>query len=115
MRHAIFGSADPADETLPDPKMDPASQAFAEALSTDEIALIDQKLLSQAAAQWRKSARIAASCLRELPEALKAIHPDFLSGRLKHWIDEGRLIHQGDLNRMRYCEVRLSSADSSCH
>lgn len=112
--HSLFGSADPVDETSLDPRMDAASQAFADALSTDDIALIDRKLLSHSVAHWRKSARVAASCLMELPEELKAIHPDFLSGRIKHLIDEGRLIHQGDLNRLRFCEIRLSSSDPTC-
>ena len=92
----------------PDGPMSPEQAAVAASLSPDFVAKIDQALLSHAKAENRKVAMLVGLTMAD-PLLTVAGLPDlFYVERVKELVTRGRLIASGDLNYMRYSEVRLA-------
>ena len=78
----------------------------------------DVHLLKHITSEWRKMAFIAGSAIMELSPAQRddlrlgaASQLDLLfAERLKDLANEGLLEYQGDINSMRFCELRLPGA-----
>lgn len=78
----------------------------------------DVHLLKHITSEWRKMARIAGSAIMELsPEQSDNLRlgsdsplDRLFAERLKALASEGLLEYQGDLNSMRFCELRLPGA-----
>ena len=98
-------------DVIPDPPLTAEQQAEVAQLSTSELERIDRALLAEATGRWRKVAFIVGSTIGNLTGVPEL--PDvFYSQRVKLLVDQGRLEAQGDLDYMRYSEVRLSSSES---
>jgi hypothetical protein len=82
--------------------MTPEEQAVAGGLSQEAIDRIDAALLSHAKRSWRKVAMIVGLAMRVpgLPDL-------FYAERVKALVAKGALIAEGNLEYMRYSEVRL--------
>ena len=99
---------DPGD-TAPDASLSPDVEAEARLLTPADVERIDRTLLSHASLEYRKVARVIGWTMMELYKEIKV--PDgFYTQRLKVLVAAGLLEAAGDLNRMRYSEVRLTGA-----
>ena len=96
------------DELEPDGPLTPEQIAVVEKLMPDEIANIDDGLLSNCCGQWRKVARVVGTTmLNDGPYRYENVPDTFYSQRVKTLVERGSLESQGNLDFMRYSEVRL--------
>lgn len=99
-------------DVKPDAPLTSSELAKTETLRPEDIALIDQTLLSCVNDKWRKVARVVATALSELNESLPGIPDKFYAFRVRELARSGMLESQGDLSYMRYSEVRLAKVQS---
>ncbi len=76
-------------------------------LSEAELSYIDSTLLSNVSSQWRKVARVIGTTMSEQDNKIKGVPDIFYSQRLSRLVTKGILQSQGNLQAMRYSEVRL--------
>ncbi|CAH0199117.1 DUF3658 domain-containing protein [Stenotrophomonas lactitubi] len=76
------------------------------ALTDEDVAWIDQQLLSRCDDQFRKVAYVVATAMSLDPERQPGIPDVFYAGRVRRLVERGVLEAVGDLSRMRYSEVR---------
>jgi uncharacterized protein DUF3658 len=73
---------------------------------------IDECLLSHGSREWQKVARVIGSVMAVLgPQFPNAPHV-FYAQRIKHLAEIGAIEAAGDLNRIRYSEVRIAAIKS---
>ncbi|HKV95596.1 MAG TPA: DUF3658 domain-containing protein [Candidatus Angelobacter sp.] len=92
------------DDTQPDDPMTPDEEAAMRLLTPAQIQWVDDCLLSNVSGRWRKVARVFALTMPQLPDIPLA----FLSLRVKHLAASGVIEAAGNLNRMRFSEIRKS-------
>lgn len=103
----------PMDENeIPDPPLAEEQATLTSKLSEIEIKRIDNALLSNACQYWRKVARVVGTTMTELPDRIVGIPDVFYSQRVRHLVAEGKLESQGNLDYMRYSEVRLPGKEN---
>ncbi len=93
----------------PDPPLTPEQETKIAQLSEAEVATIDDALLGQASQRWRKVAMVVGITMGELPERVKGIPDVYYARRVRALVEKGRLESQGNLDYMRFSEVRLPS------
>ena len=91
----------------PDPPLSPEEQQRVDQLSTAEVNAIDEALFEDACDQWRKVARIVGTTLGRLRDRIPGVPDLFYAQRVRHLVAAGRLESQGNLEFMRFSEVRL--------
>ena len=79
-------------------------------LTAADFEKIDDALLAESSAVWRKSARVVGFAMSRV--RFNGIPDVFYAQRLKGLVERGKLEAVGDLNFMRYSEVRLRSGCS---
>jgi Protein of unknown function len=93
-----------SDAKQPDRPLTPEAQA--RLLTAADPKRIDQCLLSKTPHQWGKVARVIGQTMLVLNREFHM--PDvFYSGRIKHLAESGLIEAAGNLNRMRFSEIRL--------
>lgn len=95
-------------EGPPDTELDDEEERTVAALTDSQIALIDSALLADCAPSWRKVARIVGMALTKGPKDLSEVPAGFLARRVKALVQSGKIESQGNLDYMRFSEVRLS-------
>ena len=107
---SIMGvEAEPAEELpKPDGPMTPEQQSRVDQLTSEEIESIDKALLANCSHQFRKLARVVGMAM-DTPIQKKRIPDLFYAERIRHLVSEGKLESQGNLNYMRFSEVRLAT------
>lgn len=93
----------------PDTELDDVGQATALALTEDQITLIDERLLARCSASWRKVALVVGQMSLEPPKDLPLLPVGFLVQRIQALTASGQLESQGNLDYMRFSEVRLQA------
>lgn len=96
-------------EGPPDTKLDEDQQATVAALTEEQIALIDARLMAECSTSWQKMARVAIPLVLEPPEGIAELPYGYLAQRVQALVASGRLESQGNLDYMRFSEVRLPS------
>lgn len=96
----------------PDSLLDPEDQAAVSRLTAAELALIDEELLASCASTWRKVARVVGTAMMAIGERLPDIPDSYYAQRVAALVHCGALESQGNLDYMRYSEVRLPEAKS---
>jgi hypothetical protein len=91
----------------PDPLLTDAERVLVASLTAKAVLAIDQALLRNASAQWRKVARIVGTTMSSPSSSLHGIPDAYYAERVRELVRRGLLESQGDLTRMRYSEVRL--------
>lgn len=91
----------------PDPELTKEQLLIIQNLSETELNEIDEMLISGATERNRKVARIVGSAMMNLDGRVEGIPDVFYAQRIKKLVNEGRLIAEGNLDYMRYSEVRL--------
>ena len=76
-------------------------------LSEAELKYIDTTLFSNVSSQWRKAARVIGTTMSEQDNKITGIPDIFYSQRLSRLAKKGLIESQGNLQAMRYSEVRL--------
>jgi capsular polysaccharide biosynthesis protein len=92
----------------PDGPMTAEEAARAAALSPNAIERIDAAILSHAKQLERKVAMIVALAMDDVP--LAGVPDLFYASRVKALVAKGALLAEGNLDYMRYSEVRLPEA-----
>ena len=91
----------------PDPKLSYKQLELVSRLSEEELNKIDSVLMSFASTRNRKVARVVMSTMSELRELELGIPDIFYGQRVKLLVEKGLLVADGNLDYMRYSEVRL--------
>jgi hypothetical protein len=94
----------------PDHPMTPEEEGRARLLTPAELQRIDEALLSNAAHQFYKVARVVGGTMRELGNDFSGLPDVFYASRIKHLVASGQLEAAGNLDRMRFSEIRLAGA-----
>lgn len=90
----------------PDGALNPDEEAEVLLLTAVDLQSIDDCLLSHTSLQWQKVARVVGSTLMAIGDRFPKIPDLFYSQRIKYLAESGALEVAGDLNRMRYSEIR---------
>ncbi len=101
----IFGI--PYKEPEPDGPLTDEEQKRVDQLSAEEIQKIDDALMAEASTQFRKVARVVGFSMMNLENRFKGIPDSFYASRARKLVEEGRLVAQGNLEFMRFSEVKL--------
>ena len=94
----------------PDPPMSPEQRAVAASLSSDMVAKIDAAILSHARTHERKVAMIVGLTMSDPSVRVPGLPDLYYAQRVKSLVEKGLLLAEGNLDYMRYSEVRLPSA-----
>lgn len=76
-------------------------------LTAEEIQKIDGALLANASTQWRKVAGVVGGAMTANSGIISQIPDIFYAERVRELVAAGKLESQGNLEFMRYSEVRL--------
>src|SRR5262249_46688962 len=100
------------DDTEPDGPLTAEEEGRARLLTPDDLQRIDACLLAHTSNQWRKVARVIATTMSTVGDQFPGIPDVFYSQRIKGLVESGVLEAAGNLNRMRYSEIRLPAPTS---
>ena len=92
---------------IPDPTLSPEEEARVAQLTTKEIEVIDETLMSNAKPRWRKIAMLVGLTIGQLQDRIKDIPDIYYAQRVRRLVESGHLESQGNLAYMRFSEVRL--------
>jgi uncharacterized protein DUF3658 len=90
--------------------MDPAEEAKARSLTGAQLERIDEVLLAQTAQQWSKVAKVIAWTMKELASEFPDLPDIFYANRIKYLAAQGTIEAPGNLDRMRFSEIRLTQS-----
>jgi len=82
-------------------------------LGAPDLEVIDTALLAECASSWRKVARVVGTTMRKLQEDFPNLSDSYYALRVAELVASGCLESQGNLDYMRFSEVRLPSAARS--
>ena len=91
----------------PDPPLTEEQQARVDQLTAKELQMIDDALIADACSQFRKVARIVGTAMMATEDSIKHIPDLFYASRVRKLVEEGRLVSEGNLEYMRFSEVKL--------
>jgi hypothetical protein len=94
-------------DAKPDPPLTPEQALRVSRLTQGDLWEMDRVLLDQSAPTWRKVARIVGMTIGELSERYPNIPDVYYAQRVRRLVAVGELESQGNLEYMRYSEVRL--------
>ena len=97
----------PTEEPNEDGPLTDEQQERVNRLTAEELQTIDDSLMADASAQWRKVARIVGSALIANRDSIKNVPDIFYASRVRKLVEEGRLKSEGNLEFMRFSEVKL--------
>ncbi len=95
------------DELIPDPPLDAEEARVASSLSPEFIARIDAELLSHARPRSRKVAMLVGLAMSNEAVRVPGLPDLYYSQRIRALVEKGALIAEGNLDCMRFSEVRL--------
>lgn len=94
-------------DVLPDGPLNPEQSLRVSRLKQEDLWEIDRMLLAQSAPTWRKVARIVGMTIGELSERFPNVPDVYYAQRVRRLVAVGELESQGNLEYMRFSEVRL--------
>jgi hypothetical protein len=94
-------------DITPDPPMSAEEAAVAVSLTAEFIERIDAELLSHARQSPRKVAMIVSMAMRNESIRVPGLSDLYYAQRVRALVEKGALISEGNLDFMRYSEVRL--------
>jgi hypothetical protein len=95
------------DDKKPDGPLTPEAEAKARLLTPAQLQRIDECLLSHVSQQFRKVAYVIGQMMKEINGEFPGIPDVFYGLRIKHLAESGVIEAAGNLNRMRFSEIRL--------
>jgi hypothetical protein len=97
----------------PDTVLCDDAQLIVSRLTSDDIAVIDAALVSQCATTFRKVARVVGSAMQPLFSKYPGVPDGYYAQRVGVLVDSGVLESEGNIEYMRFSEVRLLQGASS--
>jgi hypothetical protein len=97
----------------PDTILDAEDEERVSRLTTAELQIIDQTLHQHCSPQWRKVARVVGSAMTPLLKVFPDLPDGFYARRVIQLVQSGSLESQGNLEHMRFSEVRLPGSQSA--
>jgi Protein of unknown function len=97
----------------PDTDLTADEQEVVSSLSASDIELIDSALLADCASSWRKVARVVGTAIGTLRGRFPNIPVGYYALRVAHLVESGSLESEGNLEYMRYSEVRRKESARS--
>lgn len=94
-------------EDQDDPALDAEDLIAVGALQASDLVAIDRALLSNTGTQWRKVAMVVTDAMYAYPGLYDDIPDIFYAERIRHLVGRTALEGRGNLNRMRFSEVRV--------
>ena len=94
----------------PDPDLNKDQRLRVAKLSFEELTRIDETLVSHASKLNRKVAMLVGLSIMDLRKDIPNVPDVFYAQRVKKIVNEGLLIAEGNLDYMRFSEVRLPEA-----
>jgi hypothetical protein len=91
----------------PDGPLTPEEETRVLSLTPADFKRIDECLLSHASHSWHKVARVVLHAMFALRDEFPTLPDGFYSMRVKHLVASGALEAAGNLDRMRFSEVRI--------
>ena len=76
-------------------------------LTSSDIKRIDDRLLANTISEWRKVARVVAEAMTDLKHEFPTVPDLFYGQRVIALAERGLLESEGNLQRMRFSEIRL--------
>ena len=89
------------------PPLSAEEQSAAASLTPEDFAYIDSAIISCASPRWQKVAMVIIRTIGKLEQRYPVFSSAFYVQRVQILADEGRLESQGDLDYMRFSEVKL--------
>lgn len=99
------------DDLTPDPDLTDEQISLVRALKPETLKEIDDLILSHAKVKWRKVAMIVMQTMRDFESNHSGLPDVFFAQQIKKLVERGCLQSQGNLQYMRYSEVRLPSKE----
>lgn len=105
--------ANPSDEEIPvpDPPLTTEQQERVSKLTVEEIQAIDEALMRNADVQWRKVARVVGSAMGQVQNRIPDVMDLYYAQRLRRLVESGLLESQGNIDFMRFSEVRIFKSE----
>ena len=100
------------EETRPDRALTAAQQAKADSMSANETKSIDDVILAQSTDRWRKVAIVVAKVMHCVDDKYPEMPDVFYAQRIRMLVARVRLESRGNLNYMRFSEIRLSAEEN---
>ena len=91
----------------PDPHLAAEEAALVAQLSELQVAAIDSALMSHATQRWRKVAMLVGLAMSSISNRVRGIPDVFYAQRVRKLVADGQLEAEGNLEFMRFSEVRL--------
>src|SRR5690606_27190171 len=95
----------------PLPPLTPEERALVSQLSQQQRQAIDESLLAEVTERWRKVAMVVARAM-DRPSHVHGVPDTFYGQRMCAFVEEGRVEARGNVEYMRFSEVRRSSSAS---
>jgi len=92
---------------MADRGLTPNESARVGQLTDAELAEIDTALMAQATPCGRKVAMVVALAMRALGSRSEGLPDVYFAERIRLLVDDGRLLADGNLDHMRFSEVRI--------
>lgn len=99
-----------SDDKQPDRPLTPEEEAQARLLTSADLKRIDECLLSNVSHRWSKVARVIGQTMLILSREFPGMPDAFYASRIKHLAESGAIEAAGNLERMRYSEIRIKQA-----
>jgi hypothetical protein len=97
----------------PDTLLDEEEQETVDQLSPGQVQSIDDALLAECVPSWRKVARVIGVAIQSVPGGFPEVSAGYYAQRVIFLVLAGRLQSQGNLEYMRFSEVRLPDAGAA--
>lgn len=91
-----------------DPALTKEELELVSRLSPAQVAQIDQEILANCSTHWRKVAMVVGTTMLQLKNRAVGIPDTYYAQRVAKLVGEGKLEAQGNLQRMRFSEVRIT-------
>jgi hypothetical protein len=98
---------DEREELVPDGPPTEDEQARIDNLTAEHIQMIDVAVIANASNQWRKVARVIGSAMEARSNTVPPVPDIFYSQRVRQLAAAGKLEWRGNLDYMRFNEIRL--------
>jgi hypothetical protein len=95
------------EQRRPDGPLTPEQEAVVASLSADFVRQVDAALLSQAGVAWRKVAMLVGLTMMDSALRVPGLPDTFYAMRVRKLVEAGMLEAEGNLDYMRFSEVRL--------
>ena len=95
------------DELQPDPPLNEYQQSIVGALSSDFVKEVDRVLLSYITKNGRKVAMVVGLAMMNDNIRILGLPDMYYAQRIKKMVRDGVVVAEGNLDFMRYSEVRL--------